>query len=135
MPKAARLGDVGSGHGCFPPSNAVAGSPDVSINGQPAVRSTDDYAAHGCGVCSPHGRKLAKGSSTVSVNGLDAGRIGDPIDCGGAAATGSPNVFIGDVGLGSEGWQCMQQAKEKVEAFLMTEPQPKKKLPEWHFSI
>ncbi len=31
MPKASRKGDIGSGHGCFPPSNAIEGSGDVFI--------------------------------------------------------------------------------------------------------
>lgn len=95
---AARLGDIGSGHGChFPPTPAVSGSGDVIINNKPAVRQSDAYAPHGCSPCPApaHGRSLASGSPTVFVNNLQAGRIGDPIDCGGAAATGSPNVFIG----------------------------------------
>ena len=92
---AARLGDIGSGHGCFPPSAAVSGSGDVIINNKPAVRQSDAYAAHSCSRCSPHGRALAAGSSTVFFNNLQAGRVGDPIDCGGSDASGSPNVFIG----------------------------------------
>lgn len=95
---ATRLGDIGSGHGChFPPSPAIAGSPNIFINGRPAIRQGDAYAAHGCSSCpaSAHGRALAAGSPTVFFNRLEAGRIGDPIDCGGSVATGSGNVFIG----------------------------------------
>ena len=92
---AARLGDIGSGHGCFTPSPAIAGSGDTFINGRPAVRQGDSYLPHGCGSCPPHPRKLASGAPTVYVNNKQAGRVGDPIDCGGADATGSPNVFIG----------------------------------------
>ena len=47
MPKATRKGDIGSSHGCFPPSPAIEGSGDVFINGKPAVRVGDAYAAHG----------------------------------------------------------------------------------------
>ncbi len=97
---AARKGDVGSGHAChFPPTNATEGSPDVYTNGKNAVRQGDAYAPHGCGPCPapPHGRKLASGSATVFINGKQAGRVGDPIDCGGAAATGSGDVYIGQM--------------------------------------
>lgn len=95
---AARLGDIGSGHGChYPPTPAIAGSGDTFINSRPAVRKGDPYAPHPCPVCPapPHPRKLAAGSPTVFINSKNAGRIGDPIDCGGADSTGSPNVFIG----------------------------------------
>ncbi len=98
---AARLGDIGSGHGChFPPTDAIEGSPNVFINGKPAVRQGDAYASHGCSPCPApaHGRTLANGSPSVFINGKEAGRIGDPIDCGGTHITGSPNVFIGTTG-------------------------------------
>lgn len=96
MPSAARKGDIGAAHGCFPSSPAIEGSGDVFINGKPAVRVGDAYAAHGCGKCAPHGRNAAQGSATVNINGRPAVRIGDSIHCGGNAQTGSPNVFIGD---------------------------------------
>jgi len=35
------------------------------------------------------------GSSSVYINGKAAGRIGDPVSCGGTVAEGSSNVFIG----------------------------------------
>ncbi len=95
---AARIGDIGSGHGChFPPSPAISGSPNILINNRPAVRQGDAYAPHPCPVCPlpPHGRKLASGSPTVLFNNKQAGRVGDPIDCGGSDATGSGNVLIG----------------------------------------
>ncbi|KZL11706.1 PAAR domain-containing protein [Pseudovibrio sp. Ad26] len=41
---AARLGDIGSGHGChFPPTPAIAGSPNILINNRLAVRQGDAY--------------------------------------------------------------------------------------------
>jgi uncharacterized Zn-binding protein involved in type VI secretion len=95
---AARVGDIGSAHGChFPPSPATAGSPDVFFNGIAAVREGDPYAPHACPSCPapPHPRTLSSGSATVYINGKQAGRIGDPIDCGGAAAAGSPDILIG----------------------------------------
>jgi hypothetical protein len=79
------------------------------------MRVGDAYVPHGCPVCPEptHGRKLAAGSSTVFINGKPAGRIGDAIDCGGQAQTGSSNVFIGDEGgsgqgAGSGGTECQK---------------------------
>jgi len=95
MPKAARVSDIGSGHGCFPTTNVVAGSPDVFIEGLPAARVSDPLAAHGCSTCPTHGRSIASGSSTVLINGLSAARVGDTVDCGGVIVTGSGTVFIG----------------------------------------
>ena len=39
MPSAARKGDIGSAHGCFPSSPAIEGSGGVFINGKPAMGS------------------------------------------------------------------------------------------------
>ncbi len=95
---AARIGDIGSGHGChFPPTPAIQGSPNTLINNRPAVRQGDMYAPHPCPACPqpPHPRNLSAGSPTVLINNKQAGRIGDPINCGGANSTGSGNVLIG----------------------------------------
>jgi len=95
MPSAARLGDIGSGHGCFPPTPITAGSGNVIINGKPAARQGDPLAAHGCGKCPPHGRAISGGSSSVFINGRPAARVGDAVGCGGSIATGSGDVNIG----------------------------------------
>jgi len=98
MPASTRIGDTGSGHSChYLPSNAIAGSPDVKVNGKKAVRKGDAYAPHACLPCKkpPHARKLAVGSSSVFINGKPAGRVGDAINCGGKASKGSSDVFIG----------------------------------------
>lgn len=99
MPPAHRQGDIGSGHAChFPPTPATGGSPNVYVNGKPLMRVSDSYVPHACPTCPAplHGRALAEGSATVFINHLAAGRIGDAIDCGGQAQTGSSNVYIGD---------------------------------------
>lgn len=93
MPAAARLSDYCSGHGCFSSRPTIQGSPNVFMNFLPAHRQGDAYAVHCCVTC--HASVLAKGSSTVYVNGLQQGRIGDPVACGSFVATGSPNVFVG----------------------------------------
>lgn len=119
MPKAARLGDLGSGHECFPPSPAIEGSSDIIINGRPAVRVGDAYVAHGCGNCIPHPRNAAEGSSTVNFNGRPAVRVGDGITCGGKAQTGSGNVFIGD-----KSWTGLpfEPIKSKLRLFVTQTP-------------
>ena len=96
MPKAGRQGDIGSDHDGFPPTPATAGSGDVAINGKPALRQGDPFAAHAKPKHPPHGRSLAGGSGTVFINGKPAGRVGDGISCGGNVSTGSGDVFIGD---------------------------------------
>ena len=98
MPKAARLGDMCTGHGCFPGRPNIQGEPTVLINNLPAHRVSHawDTHCHPCGVSSScHGSVLAGGSSSVFIGGNAAGRIGDPVACGSAVATGSPNVIIG----------------------------------------
>jgi len=94
MPKTCRV--TASGHGYFPDSVAVGGSPNVDINGISALRQGDAVAAHGCGSCTPHGRTVAGGSPTVFVNGRPLARVGDGVDCGGAMATGSADVAADD---------------------------------------
>ena len=95
MLNAARLNDVGSAHGCFPPNQIIQKSDDVLINGLPAVRVGDAVAFHGCLTCPPHGRNIAQGSSSVVINDRPAARVGDAIDCGGVIETGSDDVMIG----------------------------------------
>lgn len=99
MPPSTRLGDIGTGHDChFPPSPSTSASPDVNIDGIPAVRRGDAYAPHACPACPqpPHKRSLTGGSGTVFINSRPAGRVGDPISCGGIVDEGSATVFIGD---------------------------------------
>lgn len=94
MPAVTRLGDLCSGHGCWPPRPSITASPNVLVNGRGAVRLGDGYAVHCCkAACHPG--NLAMGSSTVFVNGLNLGRIGDPVTCGSVVAQGSENVFAG----------------------------------------
>ncbi len=118
MPKAARLGDIGAGHGCFPPTPAIAGSGDTFINGRKAVRLGDAFAPHGCPKCPPHPRSLSAGSATVFINSKKAGRVGDSIGCGGSVSTGSGDTFIGDVGMGGPLKSCMKGAKDNASPLL-----------------
>ncbi|WP_244473469.1 PAAR domain-containing protein [Rhizobium sp. Leaf262] len=83
------------------------------------MRVGDSYVPHRCRVCPEpvHGRKLAAGSSTVFINGKPGGRIGDAIDCGGQAQTGSPNVFIGDEGEAG-GTECQKNMASQSKSLV-----------------
>lgn len=96
MPEAARF-SLDACDGKCPanvPDTAITASPNVAVNSQAALRRGDTFKPHSAIV--PHiGRKIAVGSSTVSVNGRPMARKGDAIDCGAKIATGSSNVFVG----------------------------------------
>lgn len=93
MPAATRLGDICTGHGCYPPRVNDSGSPNVFINGLPAHRLGDHWVTHCCGP-SCHDSYTSEGSSKVFINGIPAARIGDAVACGSIIAQGSPNVFF-----------------------------------------
>jgi len=96
MPQVTRLGDLCTGHGCWPPRSSNGSSPDVYANGILVHRVGDGWAAHTCPVIpETHASVLAQGSSTVFANGKQLGRIGDSVACGSTVATGSADVFAG----------------------------------------
>lgn len=120
MPRATRLGDLGSRHGGHKASPVVTASPDVNVNGLGMARLSDSVAPH------PHPRLIAEGSPTVFVNGRPAARLGDQIDCGGEMSEGSPDVFLDEqeppalipsnVAICQR--RCMQQARRRGQAFV-----------------
>lgn len=91
--QVVRVGDICTGHGCFPPRSVIAGSTDVFVEGISAIRIGDPWESHTC--VSTHDGVQASGSSTVFVNGVPLARIGDVVSCGSSAATGSDTVFAG----------------------------------------
>ena len=93
---AARLGDLVSNHGPWPPTPIIGGSGNVLINGRPAARQGDPALLHAIPNNPPHGRSIAEGSSSVLINGKPAARVSDAISCGGDVAIGSGNVLIGN---------------------------------------
>lgn len=96
MPAVTMLNDVCSGHGCFPPRVNDIASADVFVEGRGIHRQTDHWTSHCCPNQGCHDSILAVGSSSVFINGLGCGRIGDIIECGSIVATGSSTVFAGD---------------------------------------
>jgi len=89
-----RLGDNGTGHGCWPPRGNDQASPNVFTNNIAVHRVTDHWPIHCCGPAC-HDSNLAEGSRNVFVNNLAIGRISDAVACGSKVAEGSPDVYAG----------------------------------------
>lgn len=105
MPKpACRLGDQANcpadSHGNDCCSHNVTGpsvtaSPDVFINGKPALRVGDTGVHSAC--CGPNTWVCVEGSAKVKVNGIPLVRLGDATaHCGGSGKMieGSDNVLV-----------------------------------------
>lgn len=95
MPAATRIGDLDVPH-CDTPSRAE-GSPDVFVNNKKWSRQTDNNNSHKLpgNPCPSHQAPITTGSTTVFVNNLGGGRIGDVVTECTSVATGSPDVFAG----------------------------------------
>jgi uncharacterized Zn-binding protein involved in type VI secretion len=96
MPAAVRIGDADVPH-CSSMVRAE-GSPNVRVNGRPISRQGDFNTPHllpDGWFCVGHSAPIAIGSTTVRVNGLGAGRIGDVLAGCTFCGSGSFNVFIG----------------------------------------
>lgn len=92
MPGIVRKGDIGSGHGCFPPRPNIEGSPDVWADNIQVHRQGDVWGPHTCNG-STHTSVLASGSSNVFANNKPVGRLNDPIACGSTCVVASSDVF------------------------------------------
>lgn len=96
MPAVTRLGDLCTGHGCWPSRPNDQASPDVYANSIAVHRQSDHWETHCCpAIPECHDSILASGSSSVYVNSLQISRIGDPVACGSSVMTGSADVFAG----------------------------------------
>ena len=95
MPAATRIGDADVPH-CSGMTRAV-GSPNVFVNSIAWSRQSDVNTPHLLPppVCPTHAAPIATGSTTVFVNSLGGGRIGDAISSCTSVAAGSSNVFAG----------------------------------------
>ena len=89
-----RLGDICTGHFCFPPRTSITASTNVFINGKGAVRFGDAWSVHVCDTSFHAGVQIG-GSETVNVNNRKLARIADAINCGSFCAMGSTNTFAG----------------------------------------
>ncbi len=72
-------------------------SANVKVNGTGISRQDDVNTTHlkPPKPCPKHAKEIAKGSSTVKVNGKGCGRIGDTIKNCTKVSSGSDNVFAG----------------------------------------
>ena len=95
MPAATRIGDADVPH-CSGMTRAV-GSPNVFVNDIAWSRQSDVNTPHLLPppVCPTHAAGIATGSTTVFVNDLGAGRVGDGISGCTSVAAGSENTFAG----------------------------------------
>ena len=105
MPGQGRLGDksqvpsdshgcIACPHSCVGP--AIQGSPDVKVNGKPALRVDDPGQHSSC--CGSNTWQAQAGSGTVFINNKAAHRLGDAVKhCGGDGKLieGSSNVITG----------------------------------------
>jgi len=104
MPAVARintddvLSRTGSGFGCGSPmqtTTGAIGSPNVFVNSIAVVRQSDVVGVHPAAGCSTDTSGLSSYSSTVFVNSLGLGRIGDEYTSDNVIISGSTNVFAG----------------------------------------
>ena len=95
MPAATRIGDADIPH-CSEMVRAI-GSPNVFVNSIAVSRQTDINTVHLLpgAPCPPHVAPITTGSTTVKVNDLGCGRIGDSVSSCTSVAAGSENVFAG----------------------------------------
>jgi uncharacterized Zn-binding protein involved in type VI secretion len=100
MPAVCRVGDsLSTGHGCTGTTTIASSNTDgtVKVNSINVIvvgAPTVSHPAPPNPPCPPHVRFLNVGSSTVRVNSIAVGRIGDSADAG-AMTSGSSNVFVG----------------------------------------
>jgi len=100
MPAVCRVGDsLTTGHACTGTTTIASSNTDgtVKVNGIEVIvvgAPTVSHPAPPKPPCPPHVRFLNAGSSTVRVNSIPVGRIGDSADSG-AMISGSSNVFAG----------------------------------------
>jgi uncharacterized Zn-binding protein involved in type VI secretion len=91
---ATRMGDICSGHGCFPPRPSCSGSPSVFCNSLPVKRMGDIFLPHACPGSPPHMGIQALGCPSVMANSLPWSGVPHPVSCGSVNLTGSPSVFV-----------------------------------------
>ena len=100
MPAVSRVGDsLSTGHGCTGSTTIASSNTDGSVKadsiniivvGAPTVSHPFPPSPP----CAPHVANLNAGSSSVYIQGIAVGRVGDSADAG-AMTSGSPSVYAG----------------------------------------
>lgn len=95
MPAVTRIGDADIAH-CSGMTRAV-GSGNVFVNSIAVSRQSDVNTGHLLpgSPCPSHAAPITTGSTTVFINNLGCGRVGDAITGCTSVAAGSSNVFAG----------------------------------------
>lgn len=100
MPAVCRVGDsLSTGHGCTGSTTIASSNTDgtVKANGINIIVVGAPTVSHPFPPnppCAPHVANLNAGSSSVFINGIAVGRVGDSADAG-SMTSGSDNVFVG----------------------------------------
>lgn len=97
MVGVVKMGAMTTGHACWPPTVVAQGSPNVLVEGIPAVTMGHMAIPHIC-TSKPypvHPAAVAKGSATIFVNGAPLARIGDMLSCSDMIAQGAGTVLGG----------------------------------------
>jgi len=95
----ARLGDMCSGHGCWPPRANIEASEDVICNNKGVHCEGHAWEIHCCPADDDdedddcHDGVLAGGSEIVIVNNRRVGRCEDEVSCGSTVETCSEDTF------------------------------------------
>ena len=95
MPAVTRIGDADVAH-CSGMTRAV-GSGNVFVNSIAVSRQSDVNTGHLLpgSPCPTHAAPITTGSTTVFINNLGCGRVGDAVTGCTSVAAGSSNVFAG----------------------------------------
>jgi len=99
MPAVSRIGDMSTGHGCFPPTDmTISPISKTFFNGIKAgVKDSGcQFTTHSCGIVThtQAERFVSSGAGKTYLEGKLAARIGDDIGDGDVIAEGSANSFI-----------------------------------------
>ena len=100
MPAVCRVGDsLSTGHACTGTTTIASSNTDgtVKVNGINVIVVGAPTVSHPfppSPPCAPHVANLNAGSSSVFIQGIAVGRVGDSADAG-AMTSGSPSVYAG----------------------------------------
>ncbi|MGL4521474.1 MAG: PAAR domain-containing protein [Bacilli bacterium] len=82
-----------AGHADFPPSQVIASSKSVFINGKSVVLEGDKMLPHTNTKPETHDGVVIASTSKLFIEGKKVAMIGDSISCGDTIAQGSSNVM------------------------------------------
>lgn len=88
MAAIAKEDSICTGHDGFPPRVAVSGESAFRVNGVPVLVDGSPFNPHSKPKHPPHGGVAIGTKSSFKINGKTVARVGDPVSCGSAIATG-----------------------------------------------